>query len=346
MKILFATLLLLSISTYAVGQGCCSGGSGSPIVGGVSMGVLQQGQIDIGSSFQYAYSNQFYAGTKKTTSPLVKDLVTGYVYSRLGVGITSKFTFYTELGYFSTKKETGFDASRPDYIQKSSGVSDLILFPRYEVYNHSSERSHTEITLGLGLKIPVGRYHDSSIVYIDETTGKEYKVVAPPTVQPTTGSNDFIFYGFAMHEWKPVKLKVFTSMTYIHKGFNGLGEKFGDYAGIGVFTGKSIGKRCNLTGQVRYEWIDKMQVDPNVDYAAKGISLDPLSTGGRKLSVFPQVSYSRKKLTLFGMAEFPLYQNMNGVQIGTKNIVTAGFTYRFMLPKKYLFKEKSLDSGK
>ena len=41
-------------------QGCCSGGSGSPIAGGASQGVLQDRQVEISANYQYLSTNKFF----------------------------------------------------------------------------------------------------------------------------------------------------------------------------------------------------------------------------------------------------------------------------------------------
>lgn len=317
-------------------QGCCSGGSGSPMIGGVSMGVLQQGQFDLGESIQYYYSDKFLVGNKDSSSAMVKDLQTTYLYARLGYGITSKLSIYGEVGYFLNKTETGYDSERPDYKKESAGFGDLIILPRYNVYEKSNAKRHFELTLGLGIKIPLGNAHDSTPVYINPSNGNTIQIISPPTVQTTTGSNDFIFYGFALQEFKKAKLKVFISGTYMYKGYNALGEKFGDFLGIGLFASKTYFRKLGLTGQFRFEHIGKMLLSPNVDFIAQGISVEPASTGGSKISFVPQVTYSLKSVTLYAMYDLPLYQYMNGLQIANKNLLTFGVNIRFK-PKKFVF---------
>ena len=342
MKNIFGLILTIVVFNFQTkAQGCCSGGSGSPMVGGVSMGVLQQGQFDFSESYQYFYSDKFMAGKIQTVSPLVKELSSNYFYTRLGYGISSKFSLYAELGYFEHKTERGTDNTRPDYLKKSTGLADFILFPRYLVFEKSSAKLHSELTLGAGLKIPLGNYHDSGTVYIDPNNGKVTKAVLPPTVQTTSGSNDFIFYGFYLLELKKQKLKLFSSVTYMHKGYNGMGEKFGDFAAIGIFANRPIGKRWGLTLQTRYEWIDKMQVSPNVDFVAQGISVEPASTGAKKISLVPQITYTKKSLTVFTLYDFPVYQYLNGMQLASKHLFTLGINYRFK-PKPNLFKKQEL----
>ena len=65
-----------------------------------------------------------------------------------------------------------------------------------DILNRTTDSKRTEITLGMGYKIPIGSYNDSTVVYTNPTTGQKYYTTSPPTIQPTTGSQDFIFYGF------------------------------------------------------------------------------------------------------------------------------------------------------
>ena len=336
-RFVFLLLFIFLFSNQQLfSQGCCSGGSGSPIAGGTSQGVLQSGQVEMGANYIYSYSNKFISGDKDTTS-LIKSLSSNYLYLRLAYGISEKLTLSLEGGYFLDKTLVGLNPENIYNTKKSSGVSDLILFPRYDVYDKTNENYHTEITLGLGLKIPIGRYYDSTLVVDDPVIGKIFSI-SPPTVQPTSGSYDFIFYGFAFREFKKIKFRVFVNGIYIKKGWNSLGEKFGDYASVGLFGGKTFFKKVGVTFQLRGEYIQKMELVP---YANAGLmSVEPLATGGKKIAFLPQISYSYKSLTVYGFREFPLYQYQNGAQVSTQHLYTAGITYRFM-PAKYIWKTKS-----
>ncbi|MEI6594233.1 MAG: hypothetical protein WCO28_01645 [Bacteroidota bacterium] len=331
------TLILLNYH-YSFSQGCCSGGSGSPIAGGASLGVLQKGQVELGANYQYSNSNKFFSGDKDTTS-LIKSLSSNYLYLRLGYGITEKLTLSIEGGYFFDKTLVGLHPNDPSIIdntKKTSGISDLIIFPRYDVYDKTDEDKHTEITLGLGLKIPLGKHYDSIVSFNDPTIPLKISTILPPTVQLTTGAYDIILYGFIFREYKHAKFRVFANGLYVKKGWNSLGEKFGDYASIGLFAGKTFFKKLGITLQVKGEWIDVLQLVP---YATPSLmSVDPPATGSRKISFVPQINYSYKSFTVFALSDFPLYQYMNGQQIGSQNLITTGITYRFM-PAKYLWKE-------
>jgi hypothetical protein len=119
-----------------------------------------------------------------------------------------------------------------------------------------------------------------------------------------------------------------------------LGQKFGDYASIGLFAGKTFFRKLGVTLQVKGEWIGKMQYDKNVDMLAL-YNVDVTSTGSRKVFFVPQLSYTKKNFTIFALSEFPIYQYVNGTQVGSQIQATAGISYRFYAAKSKVKEEKT-----
>lgn len=323
MRFSFISFLIV-FAAKAYGQGCCSGGSGSPIAGGHSQGVLAENQMEFAVNHQYMSTNTFLVGDKDTTS-LFDNLTSNYLYARVAYGLSKKLTMSIETGYFLNKTQYGLD--KKDTV-KSSGIADLILFPRYTLYTRNTELTNTEITFGMGFKMPLGKYNDSNVVYRNPNTGAKYYTTSPPTIQPTSGSNDFIFYGFVFRSYTEKKFRVFANMLYILKGWNPLGQKFGNYASLGLFASQTVFKKVGLTLQFRGEWVEKMQYNHNIDMLAL-YNIDVNSTGSRKLFVTPQASYSLKNFTFYILTEIPLYQYVNGTQVGSEFQLTSGISYRF-----------------
>jgi hypothetical protein len=313
---------------HFLGQGCCSGGSGSPIAGGASQGVLQERQMEIAVNHQYLSTDRFLVKDKDTVS-LFDNLNSNYIYGRIAYGITQKLTMSIESGYFINKTQYGLE--RKDTI-RSSGIADLILFPRYSLYTRNTELTKTEITVGMGFKIPLGKYNDSTVVYRNPISGVKYYTTSPPTIQPTNGSQDFIFYGFVFRGYTEKKFRIFANALYIKKGWNPLGQKFGDYASLGLFASKTVFKRIGLTLQVRGEYVAKMKYDENVDMLAL-YNIDVYSTGSRKIFITPQIGYSKGNLNIYALYETPLYQYVNGTQVGSQHQFTTGISYRFFARK-------------
>ncbi len=325
MRLFSFFLLIIILPSQIYSQGCCSGGSGSPIAGGASQGVLNYRQVELGGNYQYFSSDKFFTKNKDTTK-LFDNLNSNYLYLRVAYGVTKDFTMSVESGYFLNKTLVALNKTD---ITKSSGFGDLIFFPRYDVYNHKTDSTKTEFTIGLGYKIPIGKHDDSTVVYTDPM-GNTYYSTSPPTVQPTNGSNDIIFYTFFFRGYPKKNLRFFANALYIKKGWNSLGQKFGDYANVGLFASTTFFRRIGVTIQAKGEWIDKLQADKNVDMLAF-YNIDINSTGGRKFSIVPQISFTQKLFTVYALSEFPLYQYWNGTQVGSQYLFTFGMSYRFSI---------------
>lgn len=265
----------------------------------------------------------------RDTAAMFNSFKSNYLYLRLAYGVTKDFTMSIESGYFINKTQIGLDNAD---TSKSSGIADLILFPRYDILNRTEEKKRTEITIGLGYKIPLGKYNDSTLVYTNPNTGQKIYTTSPPTVQPTNGSNDFIFYSFFYRGYPLKNFRIFANTLYVRKGWNPLGQKFGDYASIGLFAGKTFFEKLGVTVQVKGEWVGKMQWDKNIDMLAL-YNIDVNATGTRKVFFVPQLSYTYKTFTVYALMEMPLYQYVNSMQIASQHQITAGISYRFFTYK-------------
>ncbi len=339
MRLLIIGAFLILIDGASFAQGCCSGGSGSPIAGGASTGVLLKNQLEFSSSYQFNYYDVYFSEDRDTLN-LIDELSSDYLFMRFDYGISEKFTMSVAAGYYFNKTLVGLGLK--DTIT-SGGISDLILFPRYSVFNKTRENTRTEITLGVGLKIPLGSNTDSNLVGYSPGLGDIY-VISPPTVQATSGSQDLMLYTFWYHGYQKKNLRFFANTLYIRKGYNSMGEKFGDYASLGLFVGKTIFKKVGLTAQIKGEWIGKMKVAKTVganEIAIYGI--DTVSSGSKKIFFVPQLSYTYKNFTVFATSEIPLYQYLTGVQVGSLYQVTAGFSYRFLTKKPDATPEKTFE---
>ena len=313
-------ILVANISIYA--QGCCSGGAGSPIAGGAASGVLQEYQMEISVNHQFNSSNKFYTGSK-STEPLFKNLTSNYMFFRTDYGVSKKLTLSLATGYYLNKSKEA------DYVinnRTSSGFSDLIIFPRYSIYNKNNNFKSTEIALGLGIKMPIGTHIDSTLTGPNEW---DFYKTNPPLVQTTNGSNDFMFYSFIFREYQKRKLRLFISALHVKKNFNSLGLKFGDYSSLGLFISKTFFRKWGVTTQLKLEHIGKIQsakeINPESLY-----DIVPISTGSNKAFFTPQISYSQNGLTFFVTSEIPIYQYLHGTQIGSQSQFTAGVNYRFL----------------
>ena len=338
MKLAFLIGVIVLFYTNQLFAQCCSGGSGSPIAGGTSQGVLLKNQLELNSNLQFIQSENFYTGSKPDTENKYFDQYRSlYQYFRVAYGVTSDLTMSVEGGNYFYKEEVGLDAD-PERTFNSKGFGDLILFPRYRILNYCKGNVTNEITLGLGFKIPIGSYNDSTM-RTEPFSGENYYVTNPQSVQMSSGAQDFIFYGFWYRGNSQKKFRVFANMIYVKKGWNPLGEKLGDFASIGLFAGKTFFKSLGTTVQLRYEMVDKMQLNENILLYAYP-SYDPEATGYQKVFVSPQLSYSINNFSIYGVVDIPVYQYLTKTQVGTQYQFTVGLSYKLMT-----FKNKNAEAG-
>ena len=327
MRFLLISFFTLIFSTSVFSQGCCSGGAGSPIAGGAATGVLQENQMELSINYQFNQSNKFFNEHKEAT-PKFDNLRSDFLFLRVDYGLSKKLTLSIASGYFLNKLLT--DTSK-HYNYSSSGVGDLIIFPRYSIYNKTANFKRTEIALGLGAKIPLGLHNDSSVVWLANewspgSPPKDQLELNPPTVQTTSGSNDLMFYLFFFREYQKKKLRIFMTALHVNKGYNPSGIKFGNYTSVGLFASKTFFYRWGVTGQIKAENIGQIKTADNDG----SYNIDSKSTGSKKWFFIPQLSYSQNGLTVFATSEIPLYQYLNGTQVGSQNQFTVGINYRFL----------------
>ena len=326
MRFFLTSLLTVVFNLQLIAQGCCSGGAGSPIAGGAATGVLQENQMEISVNYQYNKSNKFFTESKDTVGSF-DNFNSDYLFLRADYGLSKRLTMSIASGYFLNKSQV-MDPELDTLTISSKGFSDLILFPRYDIYNKTKNGIRTEITLGLGLKIPLGSHTDST-----ETVPDVWDV-SPPITQLSTGSQDLMFYSFFFKDYQKQKLRIFVNSLYIRKGYNSLGLRFGDYSSIGIFASKSIYRKWGIIGQIKGEMIQEMELgkvfDDVEDWIVDEWRVKQNYTGSKKLFFIPQISYSQNGITVFATSEIPLYQHLNGTQVGSQHQFTIGINYRFL----------------
>lgn len=327
MRTLLILTLLSSGFYHSYGQ-CCSGGSGSPIAGGTSQGVLMERQFEVNTNVQFIKTNRFFTEDSQEEQKYFDSYSSVYEYFRLGYGVTKNFTMSVEGGYYFQKKEIGLD-NNPDASYESQGIGDLIIFPRYDIINHTGIETHTEWTVGLGMKIPLGSYNDSAR-FVEPYSGMSYYVTKPQSVQLSSGAHDFIFYTFLYRGYPMKSFRVFANGMYIKKGWNPIGEKLGDFASVGVYAGKTFFRSVGLTLAMRGEWVDPMKLNEDIEMYAYP-NYDPYATGYTKVFFSPQLSFTKGKFTVYALSDIPVYQKLVKTQVGSQYQTTLGVSYRFFV---------------
>ena len=209
-----------------------------------------------------------------------------------------------------------------------------MIFPKYNVFNQLIENHHDEITIGLGYKIPLGSYNDST-GNVEPFSGQTFYVTNPTSVQLSSGAQDIVFYSLLSRRLIRQQLSFFANAYYIRKGYNPNGEKLGDYASVGLFVSKTIFDKVGLGVQVRYEQVERMKINESVFLFGKPSNYYPEATGYKKVFMTPQISFTTGRFSAFASYDLPIYQYLNTspyyTQAASDFQATFGISYRFIL---------------
>ncbi|HJW30546.1 MAG TPA: hypothetical protein VJ508_15040, partial [Saprospiraceae bacterium] len=336
-RVFIFLVLSLVIFSRSYSQ-CCAGGSGCTIAGSAAQGVLQERQIELSSNFQFIHTNTFYKKDRRasTAERTFDGFRSSYQYFKVGYGITHRLTLSLETGYYFGKKETGL-ADNPLTTYSDHGFGDFLIFPKYNVLSHESEHHRDDITIGLGYKIPLGSYQDST-GYIEPFSGHVFYVVNPTSIQLSSGAQDIVFNAlWSRHYLKP-QLSIFINAFYIRKGYNPNGEKLGDYSSVALFFTKTLFSTVGIGLQARYEEVERMKINESVLLFGRPSNYYPEATGYRKVFLTPQITYTTGPISIFGSYDIPVYQYLNTspyyTQAGSEFQATAGISYRFAISSK------------
>jgi len=335
MRLIVLAIFSLLFQNFAFSQGCCSGGASNPIAGGAATGVLQKYQMEVSLNYQTNQSNTFFEGAEEVEQEGIYDeLSSDYLFLRTDYGISKKLTLSLATGYHLNKALKEKDTTT---TLSNSGMGDLIIFPRYNIYNDTKGNIRSEMTLGIGVKLPIGSHTDT--VDSSRSNTPEY---LPPTLQLSTGGTDIMLYALYFREYKKQKFRVFANSLYIRKGYNSLDDKFGDYTSLALFASKTVYRKWGLVAQLKGEWIGQLNAKQSkldrfensndwlTEFEAETFFEKQKATGGKKVFFIPQLSYSQNGITIFATSEIPLYQNLNGYQFASQQQFTVGINYRFL----------------
>ena len=328
--IVFGTSLLWS--SYAKGQ-CCAGGSGCTIAGSASQGVFQNGQLELSSNFQFIHTNSFYKENKSASyaERTFDGFKSTYQYFKVGYGISDRFTLSLETGYYLDKEETGLDGN-PLTTYSSRGFGDLLIFPKYSLFNSQALNHHDEITVGVGFKLPLGSYNDST-GNIEPFSGQIFYVTNPTAVQLSSGAQDLVFHALFSRRLNNQQLTLSASTFYIVKGYNPNGEKQGNYTSLAFFINKTFFNSLGIGLQARYEKVQRMQINESVLLFGRPSNYYPEATGYKKVFLAPQVSYIIGSFSFYASYDIPIYQYLNTspyyTQAASDFQANVGVAYRF-----------------
>ncbi len=167
-------------------------------------------------------------------------------------------------------------------------------------------------TFGLlaGLKLPTGR---TSVANDDGD-------LAERSLQPGTGTTDVLAGAFYQVSWPQHGLSAFAQGLY--------GSSLNSYHDYRP--GTRIAVDVGMRWEAASSWALLLQLNGLWRGRDSGAQAEPEDSGGRYLFVSPGLSWTvDRNWQLFAIAQLPLYQYVNGVQLTASWGATAGVSLRF-----------------
>lgn len=295
-------------------QTCCTGGV--PLTGVLNIHALPTS----GWGISLTYDNNLIEDLIQRTEQIDEDNISRFtktLLAQIDYGITENITGTVLIPYVwlgqTTKTLSG------EIEGKTSGLGDVLIMSQYK----KVLPNQAALIIGLGIKLPLGATQNKDI---------ESGLILPATLQPGTGSVDFLISSQYQTSFNFRKSLSFTQ-TFIARvntvskefafhntyRFGHVFQAFTAFADQFLIAG--LLQNPSLTFRYRYAGKDIQEGFPNEN------------TGGHWLYITPGWAINVSQNLLVGIAgEFPLYRNLNGLQITTSRKLMA--TLQFLFPGK------------
>lgn len=299
--------LMLALPGVAHAQGCCSP-STTP-VSALHAGPTPTGTLDLGLFYEYFRLRGDLNGTTTVPDPQdrltqlhVANLVLGYApWNRLGFRAVVPFARRSREQTLATPT-----VNRRDELV-GTGLGDITLLAQWRLFPLGGPRPY-DLSLGAGVKLGTGAFHEN-----------RDGVQLPLDLQPGTGCEDFIATGYGQY-YRWVGWNAFGGTVWRMTGTNGDGYRYGNEGQLFAGASRELGSTWLLTLESRYR-----HASPD---RRNGAAVS--STGNDRLFLVPGVGLraGTAGLALLASVLVPVYEQVNGTQLGTSIGVNVALEYQ------------------
>ncbi len=226
----------------------------------------------------------------------------------LDYGINADWGASLQLPYINRYHTTIVDGDTEVSTSRSSSIGDVRLLGRYQGFSPEHDWG-----VQFGLKLPTGRTN------VNFNGGPQIGESLDRGLQPGTGSTDLL-------------LGLYT--------FGPLNQQFDYFAQallqVPLHTKDEFkpGVGANLTAGIRYltgtAFVPHLQVNARIEGKESGANADIPNSGATLIYLSPGATWSMTdSLKLYGFAQVPIYQRVNGLQLEPKVSVSVGLHYDF-----------------
>jgi hypothetical protein len=210
------------------------------------------------------------------------------------------------------------------FTEHSQGIGDLQLLALYTALG-SVSKGH-RLILDVGMSFPTGSIDEKNTI-MGQTFTLEYPM------QLGSGTYDFrpgLTYLGESKKWAWGA----EALTALRFGRNGSGYRLGNEYGLTGWLGYAVtdwfAPSLRINGRL---WGNVHGADPSIDptFDAEG---DPHRQGGRRVDFLmgvnffvPEGIFKRTRMNI--EVGFPIYENLDGPQLSTRWLLSAGLTYSF-----------------
>lgn len=306
----FVVLLSWVVGSFskASAQGCCS--AGTPSLGALKEGVASEGQLGLSLLHEYNRLEQAFRGTRRAPDPLGRKTRVKTTSLELSYGFTRRVSASLIVHY--SDKETKLTVTDTDNLTRKfsldgRGLGDLVLLGKFSLITLDIVNQR-ELSIGAGVKLPTGDTRQ-------EVNGVRLAI----ELQPGTGSVDGLLWGYFYQGFLPFPAHIFGNAIYRRPSANGDGYRVGHELKYYLGASYRTPKYFDFTAQVKWR-------------TAGGDSFKDrplLSTGGHWVYFMPGINLNIKTLSFQVFGQFPIYRNVEGIQLTP--------SYSFLLASYYKF---------
>jgi hypothetical protein len=189
------------------------------------------------------------------------------------------------------------------------GLTDIVILGKYELIS-ANILSPLSINLGGGAKLPTGSFEQ-------ENNGTRLSI----DLQPGTGATDLLFWAHASYSFPAIHLSFNLNSLYRYTSLNLDNYRFGDELLASLNSTYGVADFLGINLQLKTRFSDK-------DFW-NGRFLP--STGGTYIDLTPSIVYSEGSLNLRVLFQFPVYRNVDGIQLAVSEKLGAEVRYIFNL---------------
>jgi hypothetical protein len=296
------SFLLASCFTQLVFSQCLS--SVNPVGGTSNLLALPSKTLRVISFYKFNYGNRYFEKSKPSDFDLIESASYNYLGAILGYGITSGLTLETETGYFINKTQH-YDID-PARKVRGYGFSSFVVSARYGIYTNNQRRIYYSVSAGL--KIP------SSFKY-QIADGVEL----PEEVQSSIGAYGMVIQSFMVKEYPLRGLRFFLTNRFETNRVNHKDFKLGNSFYTSLYISKHL-----MFQWLKGDWTTILQIRNEIRAMNTRYGEAIEASGGIVFFLSPQINYSIKETwNISVMGDLPVYQYLNGIQLGTQ----FGFTF-------------------